>query len=324
MRTLLALAAGLVLAQANPKGEELTLKCLALPKPGRNLKLQGTVALPDGAPVKIILSATEEQVYYSERIRIKLARTSMPVGTVRVPVKDGKFVYEGPAAGPGIYDIVALRQGVAATAEGGRGGQWRQTLYLWDEKDIERLAEGLVTVEGYVKDCRALLKQFEKAIPKETSWNAAAKQLARNLKDQLDQLKKADRSLYSGALNELAGHMDTLNGTMQSFKFVNGEFKSAEDYYGEKEDNRASKFSIQNLVKYMDEVEVVAGREFCLWMIKEFRRSADTKLINAELEKQTRAKHPRITPYADRLKKLKNMTPEDIAYLEKQLRGDEP
>lgn len=324
MRTLLALAMGLVLAQARPKGEELTFKCLSLPKPGRNLKLQGSIALPDGTPIKFVLYATEEQVFYSERIRIKLTQTSLPVAKPVVPVKDGGFVYEGPAAGPGVYNILAFRQGVAATSAGGGGGRWQQTLHLWDEKDIERLAGGLATVEGLVKDCRVLLKQFEKVLPKETSWNAAAKQLSKSLKDQLDQLKKADKSLYSGALNELLGHMDTLNGTMQVFKFVNGEFKSAEDYYGEKEDNRSSKFAIANLIRYMDEVEVVAGREFCLWMIKEFRRSADVKLIDAEVEKQAKAKQPHILPYADRLKKLKDLKPEEIAYLEKQLRGEEP
>jgi hypothetical protein len=330
MSTILSLAIlGPILAQAQapaqaPKAEEYTVKCTVLPTTTRKLRLEGTAPVPDNTMLKFVIYPLVETVYAGERIKIRTIEGSPLTGMPWTPVMGRRFSFDIVGQGPAVYRIRIFKQGSAITATGAGKGQFE--LVLWDDKHLDKLGDELRVAEDAIKDCKPILEQVRKAVENEKLWAASFKQIEKVVDAQQTKLQRTSTVYYPGGLGEAGNTMRILRGTLQAFMFENGQFK-AKDYYGYKNDNRGVQFELPNLIRYIDESVTTVGREFLLWLLKDFRRDgspANAKRIANEVEKQVKVKHPVITSYASSFKKIGELKPEELEFLEKQLRGDEP
>ena len=106
---------------------------------------------------------------------------------------------------------------------------------------------------------------------------------------------------------------------MEVFTWENGKLSGTSSYYtADKKgrDHRGALFGFATLKSYLDEAVKIAGREFGLWIVEEFRRAGSVQAL-ADAVKAHRA-HPGVEPFAARLASLDGA---DLAKLEEELRA---
>jgi hypothetical protein len=85
----------------------------------------------------------------------------------------------------------------------------------------------------------------------------------------------AGKGVYPAALHQIAYTARDLATSMPDFKWLEGKFQGPVTYYTETKKRRTFRqepFEFAALRKYLDEAEIVAGREFGLWIVKDIRR----------------------------------------------------
>lgn len=295
----------------------VALQSTAAPTKGRpTLRVAGKAQLPEGTVVRIALQRLEE----SERMgRLVSTPVDSPL-TMFHQVRGKKIsAIDFPGVGPGLYRaVVELPEGSSAPAAPPR--KWEFTLPAWDEALIGQLEPGLVQVDERMEEALKLLDRFREGCLSKEVWEASSKELVREAQEFVRKLDQTEaRKLYPASIGVIRFTMQSLTGHAAAFKFgEDGKFAGAHHrHLGEIKTLHQEEFTFDNLRKDVAEAGALAGREFSLWVIREFHRGGALKDALKE-----HSKHPGISSFADRLAKMFSGD-EDPDALEKEIRGVE-
>lgn len=284
MRTVVA-AALLVLGVESGEQDELQLSLTCKPPSFKVrrplLVLQGTCPLPDGVVLKVNLSRAAESLVGSE-----LQSVYVGAGSGTSETEGKKFVYDTAIDGPGKYnaqvvilnDMQEERLAAEVKKKAGAKRSWQFELLVWGDELIPQVAPKLTELHALITETRDLLKRFEKACQSEQGWASEAKPLvAEGTKLQAKLDRHELKAFYPAAVNNLYYTVRNVVNNAPYYTFQDGKFTGAKDYHadGSKvKTYRGEEFNWDNLKRYIEESLSVGGREFCLWVVKDLRRTA--------------------------------------------------
>jgi len=311
-------------APSTPEGQDRTVTLSASLPPlrdsYRNLRLDGTAALPDRAILKMSIHRLEE-----DSLGARLAAKSEAVSSGLVEVRSGRFGGLCPwqRPGPAVVTVEAIEDFQREEHRGKFGGRsWRFEFPAWGPELAPRLSPLLREVDSFPAEVKNLVSRFEEACRStEAAWKASKAGLmdrAQRLRSRIESCEA--RRLYPAAVNHLVYTMDSLLGSAPHFAWEEGKFAGPTTYYvaaGERtKDFRGADFAFDRLRAYADEAGPMAGRELGLWIVRELRRGGPRSALSAVLLEQ--AAHPGFAPFAPR---LETAAPEDLAALEAEIRA---
>lgn len=335
MLTRIAVAAAAVLVALGPVAaesrdqEELAISLTCKPpsfKVRRPLLiLNGTCPLPDGVVLKVNLSRVTEA---ASGMAIEPFYVGAGNGTADVEGK--KFLYDATIDGPGKFNVQVsliedlqekhLAAEVKKRASGKKNFQFE--FLVWGDDLIPQIGPKLNDVTALINETRELVKRFEKASASEAGWAQESKPLvAEGTKWQAKLEHHELKSYYPAAVNTLYYTMRNVVNNAPYYTFAGGKFTGARDYHaaGEKVKTfRNEDFNWDNLKKYVDEAAQIAGREFCLWVLKDLRRTAGSMRNEVVEAIKAQKTAPGVDVWQERLQKA---TITDIDALEVEIRG---
>ncbi len=321
------LAAALWLAflpgAASPQAEEttLSLKLAALPTKAKpRMQLEGAASLPDATVLRVTLHRLQEHAAGGQ-----ILTTSNISRGGFTPVKGRKFGYNAIVEGAGAYRAVvelldedqapALREGLKGKA---RQRRWEFDFPAWTDESLAGLGPRLAEIEAAVKETVEVIRQFARASAAASTWKAESARLAKQAGDLIARIDKSEYArLYTAAAGELVAVLRNVQANANYLVFTpDGKLEGAFDYHtgGKAETYRAEEFSFDRMAKYAEEVVDLGGREFCLWLVKDVRRSGSLREPLRKALKELE-KRPGVDPHAEALERG-----EDLDDLEKLLR----
>lgn len=289
------------------------------------LSLQGACPLPDGVVVKVNLSRAAESVVGGE-----LQPVYVGAGSGTSEIEGKRFGYDTVVDGPGKYNAQILLlddmqdQLVAAEVKRKAGARraWHFELLVWGDELIHQLPPKLAELHALIAETRELFKRFETACQSEQRWTAESKPLvAEGTKLQAKLDKHELKAFYPAAVNNLYYTLRNVVNNAPYYTFEDGTFTGAKDYHADGtkvKTYRGEEFNWDNLKRYVEESLTVGGREFCLWVVKDLRRTAGQlrpELVEAVKSQRTAAG---VEVWQDRLQKA---TFSDLDALEAEIRG---
>lgn len=310
---------------AKPADDQTITLSIKPPSPrskAQILRLEGTAQMNDDVMMMFNLHRMEE-MYAGGRLDIQYLNTGM----ARAKIDSKKFVADQNVDAFGAYLINAVfveeyQKPAILEATKGKytGKQWSFKVAGWSDDHLKELPEKLLDMDVLSNEALELLKKFEKASASQQTWLAEEKSLTLELAKYLVRIQRSDsRIFFSATNNQIFFTMRNVQGTSPYFVWKDGQFAGGKSYHSEGEEIKTFRnegFTYDNLKKYVSEGPTLAGREFCLWLIKDIRRLGTLKPSLAEGLKQ-HAEHPGVAPYAER---LKTALPADCDELEKAIR----
>jgi hypothetical protein len=290
------------------------------------LVLNGSLALSDGIIVKVNLSRAGEGMSGNEIIPSYVGAGN---GTAEVAGK--KFVYDTPIEGPGKYvvqiSLVEELQERPLAAEIKKKAGDKRTLQreflVWNDELISQISPKLNELHTLITECREMAKKFERATLSKEGWGSESKGLVLEGQKLQNRLQNHElHAYYPAAVNNLFFTIRNVVNNAQYYTFgADGKFSGARDYHADDQKVqtfRKEDFNWDNLKRYIEESSGIGGREFCLWIIKDLRRTAGQmrpEIVDA-IKSQKAA--PGVDFFQDRLQKA---TITEIDALEKEIRG---
>jgi hypothetical protein len=303
----------------------LTLTCKPPPPRARmpKLKLDGQVPLPEDVILKLNV-LKQFEVWAGGRIET----TTMTTGGGFAEVKGKKFSFEPGIDGPALYQVVVVYADgnqipkVAQSLKGKITHKiWEFKFPGWGDELAKELMPKLLELESLRTDSLDLVRRYEKACVSQQAWNAEAKQITKENATLQAKLERSEaRNLYPAAYSQVFFTIRSLQGTSPYFHWEGGKFAGGKSYHADNQEiktHRDEKYDYTNLKRYVEESDVVAGREFCLWVVKDLRRAAGKLSSDLAEALKTNALKPGIAPWAERLQKA---VVEDLDPLEKEIR----
>ncbi len=306
--------------------EDQTITLTVKPPAGRGkaptLKLEGTAQMIDDVTLLFNLHRMEE-MYVGGRLDAQYLNS----GIARAKVESKKFSSELNADALGPYLINAIfveeyqKTAVLEATKGKYTGlQWSFKAAAWNDDHLKDLSTKLLEMDALSGEALEILKKYEKASVSQPAWLAEGKTLTAELMKYLKRIENSDSKIYfSAANNQVFFTMRNVQGTSPFFIWKDGKFAGGKSYHAEGEEiktYRNEPFTYDNLVRYVSEGPSIAGREFCLWLIKDIRRVGSLKPVLAEALK-VHTEHAGVAPYAER---LKTALPADCDELEQAIR----
>ena len=320
-----ALCSGALAAQ-DGKVEMILAAKVPNPKAKRPLlRFDGAVPLPDMAVLFISVSRGYE-TWTGGRLEPNAAGT----GGVMAQVKERKFALENPIDGPGLFQVrVDLREELQnpkilehLKKNPIQPRTWNFAFSAWSEDLLGTLVSSLQELDQLAAEAGDMVKRFETACAKEEVWKAQAKDLnAENAKLLKRCEQSALKALYPAALSQIHYTVRNLQGNSPYFTFEAGKFVGATSYHADQQKLktfREEDFTYENFKRYVTESVSVAGREFCLWILKDYRRAGNQLHPDAVEAINQMKGHPGVVEFVERLKALKA---EELAQAEKEIRA---
>jgi hypothetical protein len=291
-------------------------------------RFQAQSPLPDG--LEFTIRAERLEVQEEDRILKNGVRSSL-LGSATL--RNGGFEFEWPHKGPGrVRLLVSAKdalQNVDLTkklrelnvSESAR--QWTFETCAWDEKLLAQLSPQLKGVIELAADVRDLLDRVVQASDFKDAIETQKKVFVR----EAEKLQaRADGLAASGLFPEAARRIGytarDLAQAIPIFTWKDGKFDGPRSYYtnGEKsKTHRNEPFEFAALFGYLKEAELVADREFGLWVFEEFRRAGPRAVLAETVRPEER--RPGLAEVAGRLKQLVHeLHGVDTATLERDLR----
>jgi hypothetical protein len=326
---ILALAGGLAASQeaAPPSEVALAFKASGFKTKFPRLQLSGGArTLPDGTQLKITLHRLEEGWVHGGRLEGFYAAA----GSGRADVHDRKFECPMGLAGPGkvlvqvdYLDEMQRQEISDALKRKLPVKRWTFEFLCWGDELAPELGPRLKEFSELAAAALAMLRRFEEAVATQDGWLAQGKEIER---DNARLLAKVNASplkpYYPAALSQIGAALQGLASASRGLKFENGKLAGITDYHADDrpaETHRKEPLNTANLKRYCEEASALAGREFCLWIVKDLRRTAGT--LNAAFLpalQETKKANPGVAPFADRLEKAGLA---DLDALETAIRG---
>jgi hypothetical protein len=290
------------------------------------LQLQGTASvLPDGTRVKLNLFRLEE----SYMLGGKLEGVFTPAGGGLADVNDRKFSYEAGITGAGKYMVEVLYLDDIQSQEISDQLKkklpqkvWQFEFLCWGDELAPELPAKLKELQTLGNEVLDMVKRFESACKSEESWKAEGKAIVKDNAKLLPKVENSTlRNYYPAAMIQMFYTIRNLQGTAQYFHFEKGQFAGGRSYHADNQEiktYREEAFNFANLKRYVEESMAVAGREYCLWVIKEMRRTGGPVKDDLLAVLKNAKDYPGILPFAERLEKASLA---DIDLLELEIRG---
>lgn len=317
MNSLLILAAALVAAQASP--ELVTVRLASGPKKGAGeLRYEGKAMFPDGVVLKGTLFRSEERLTEG-RLAPELTEVASDVGTV----EGRRIAFKVPVSGPGLYRLVVeLREDLQEpdllpSITKSLPGKWTLDHPVWGDEFVVPLVSRLRDFDQQVDTAIDLIRRFAGATSTSQSWKDHYPALDKEVTGLLKKLDQAGlEKVYPAAALELRLTMRNLKGNAEAMVFgEDGLCRGSIDYRTQKPTKtiHSEDFTFEAIRKDLDAAKGAAGREFLLWILKDFRRSGARSELSSILGSE--ARRPGVGPFAEALNGFK-----DVDGAEKQIR----
>ena len=327
---LLALLAPAGAAQEDdPFGVTLTFKPPSFKTRQVSLVLNGTAALPDGTILKLNLARMTEQA-----IRQELQPMPVGAGSGTATVMGRKFVYSSAIPSPSKYSVqISLIEDLQDKSiamdlkkKTGAKRQWNFEFLVWSDELIPQVSSKLPDLISLVQDCRELVNKFEKAAATKGQWEAEMKPLVaegNKLQHKLDYHEL--KAFYPASVNNLSYTIRNVVGNAPYYTYgADGKFTGAKDYHADNNQVKTfqgESFDWVNLKRYVENTPAMGGREFCLWIVKDLRRTGGQMRPEIQEALKTHKAAPGVDMFQERLAKA---TITELDPLEVQIRGAKP
>jgi hypothetical protein len=316
-------------AGARQASEELPLSLTCKPPSFKTKKptllLNGSCPLADGIVLKMNLSRVIESLAGGE-----LQQTYEGAGGGTVEIESKKFSYDTTIDGPAKFlATIALpvdmqdKQHAAEVKKRTANKQtWQFEFLVWGDDLVGQIGPKLTELQSVIAETRDLLKKFEAACASEQSWLAQSKELVAEANKLRSKLEKHElKAYYPAAVTNMYYTVRNIITNAPYYTFSDGKFTGAKDYHADSKKvstYRNEDFSWDNLKRYVEESAPCAGREFCLWIVKDLRRTAGQMRPEIQEAVKQQQKAAGVDFFADRLQKA---TISDLDALEAEIRG---
>ena len=312
--------------QEDSLGMSLTCKTPSFKVRKPLLILNGACALPDGVWLKLNMSRVVEQMLGNE-----ISPLYLGAGNGTTGVNGKKYLYDIPIDGPGKYivtvaiiDDLQERHLVAEVKKKAGNRRNHQFEFLvWSDDLISTVSSKLNEMKALTDECREMVKKFEKAATAKVQWEAESKPMTAEGTRLVNKLETHELKVhFPAAVGNLWYTIRTVVNNAPYYTYgADGKFTGAKDYHadGQKVQTfRGEDFNWDSLKRYIDDTPVFAGREFCLWIIKDLRRTAGQMRPDIQEALKTHKADPGVEFWQERLTKA---TFSDLDALEKEIRG---
>lgn len=309
-----------------PDDLPLTLTCTSpsFKNPNPELVLKGTCPLPDGVILKLVLTHLTEEV--SEGV---MRQHAWGAGSSIFEINHGAFSGERTIAAPGTYAIeVSLPEDLQekhlveeVRKEAKTARAWKFEFFVQDPHPMKLAGFRLSLLHFEISQALSLLMKFESFTVTPQAWAAGQKALLREAVDLQRSLENSPvRSYYPAASRHFALTLDWVINNSRFFGFRANLLLGPLDRAGNPLPTlRGEKFSWETMKRYVEESYSVGGREFCLWTVKDLRRTQG--IISPETLKALQAEE-RIVGVAPWAARLKTATLESLDALEAEIRNE--
>jgi hypothetical protein len=290
------------------------------------LVLNGTAGLPDGVILKVNLSRMTEQAVGAE-----LQAIPVGAGNGTSDVQGKKFVYDTAIDGPAkfnvtvslVEDLQERHLAAEVKKKAGARRQWMFEYLVWGDDLVPTIAGRLPDLLALVEDCRQLINKFEKASATKAQWDVEMKPLsAEGNKFQAKIDNHELKAYFPAAVNNLCYTVRNVVNNSPYYTYGDdGKFSGAKDYHADNNKVKTfqgEEFNWANLKRYIENTPAMAGREFCLWVVKDMRRTAGT--LRPEV-KEAISRHKTAAGVDFFQERLVKATISDLDALETVIRG---
>jgi hypothetical protein len=305
--------------------KEITLRCVsAVTKGGSPLKLEGTAPLPDRTVLRLSLYRVEERGAEG-----RLVPEMSEIGVVLMGVKFKRIRFDRWVGKPGIYRAVVevvdedQNPAIAETTRKLVVRKYTFDFAVWGDDLALRLGPGLVEVDELAEQALGIVGRFAATAVSTESLTEATPELEREVGDLLREIDRCEaRPLYPAAIQEIKASLRFLNGNASALTVTeDGKLllRLGELTRGAVKAERLIDFDFEKLKARVKEAVPLAGREFALWVLKEFKRAGIREGLLECVREQ--AEHAGVSVFAERLEKL-TTADVDLLELEKEIRGE--
>jgi hypothetical protein len=316
-------------AQEDPFNLTLNFKAPTFKTRQSQLVLNGTAALPDGTILKINLTRLTEKA-------IKQEIHPMPVGagSGTATVEGRKFVYTTTVDGPSKYsvqislidDLQDRPVAMELKKKAGAKRQWNFEYLIWGDDLISTISSKLPELMTLVSDTRDMVNRFEKAAASKGQWEAEIKPLSAQGSKFLVKMDNHElKAFFPAAVNTLSYTLQDIVTNAPYYTYgPDGKFSGAKDYHADNNKVKTfqgEEFDWANLKRYLESAPSIGGREFCLWIVKDLRRTGGQQRPDLQSALKTHKAAPGVDFFQERLQKA---TITDIDALEVAIRGAKP
>ncbi len=239
--------------------------------------LKGSTRLPERTRLRVALSLRREHL--SDDRLVSLLEEG---NTSTANVVDGDFVVSSEALfrGPFTFKIdfpeALQRQDVLDQLKGWKGARsWILECAGWGDDLVPALHPGLLALESLLQEAREHLKLFEEALASEERWKVDGPRVLLNGERLQRKIEAKGPGLYPAGWDLLHRTMRDAVGGARLSQWKDGKWTGPVTYHADKEPvktHRGEPYSLARLKEYLEQAQVVAVREFCLWIIKDVRR----------------------------------------------------
>jgi len=320
---LAALLLGTALSAQEPTALALTCKG-PFPK-GRMsvLQFQGEGRLPNLAVVEVSI-AQHFEYWETNKLKVRIA----DAGGFMARFENGRFAGQKPVPAPGIYgakvDLFDENQNeaVGKLTKNLNPKKWSFLFSAFGDDLMGQLEAKLGVIDELAGEALAILKEFQEGSVKEDAWKSLEPQLEPRIKKLRAKAEVHEvRDYYRASMTEIHSTIEVVHQNLRYIVFKDGKFAGAKDYHAgdnQVKTHQGDPYAHENFLRYIQQAPAIAGRELCLWIIKDFRRSGNAlRVETAELIKRV-SKRAGVAEFAERLAAL---TPEQADALEKDVRN---
>lgn len=295
---------------------KIKLSCTSIVTSSKQVGLvfKGQCNLPDYATLELRLLRLTETASEDE-----IHSVLFPVDIATCKPKEGKFEYEFVPGTPGRYYVKL--QLLAPVYPDGKKREWGFEFLAWDDAFIGKVAPMLTKVQALISETKDLIEKLELASVNERDWSSSSKTLFLEGLRLKSKLRDSElKPYYPAAMKELYYTIRDVVDNESNYAFANGKFEGPRKAHAERQNiktHRNEEFTWPNLKRSCDSAVDHAGREFCLWILRDVSRT-DRK-IRPEVQALIAAYKdvPGVEHWQERLQKI---TAEKMGTLEALIR----
>ena len=300
--------------QDAPKTEpdKITVRALVIPSARKNLVLGGEARLKEGTLLKVAIAKIGDNYAWGSGEIKKSSPTPFPR---YVPVTRKKFKLEFPGTkvwGPGLYKVT-----IETVRDGGKT-KITKDVACWPESFTRKFDDTLKEFDELADETIRSIQAVNQAASLGPQAFKAAAAVVKKMSTHLKKINKSQGSkVFQIAIGLVTGPLVNVIAQAEKFKWdARGKFVGPNDYYGPGESSYGGEFSFPNEIDNVRKAYEIAGREFSLWVIRDFRRKGalTPSMVNAV---RKHAEHVGVIEYAAR---LENLTLENVDAVEKAVR----
>jgi hypothetical protein len=320
MSMLLAIA--VLLVAQDPPADLVTVRLTSAPKRGAGeARFDGRALFPDGVALQVRLFRVEERLKDGV-----LAPEVIDEICNDVPTVEGRRIAFALAVkDPGSYRVsVEYREhlqepDILAAVKKSAPGKWTFEPSVWGDDFVAGLGTKLRDFDHQVEAAISLIRRFDAATASSQTWKDQYPGLDKELTGYLKKFDQAAlERLFPAAGLELRSTMRNLKGNAEAILFGDdGKCRGSIDYRTQKltKTIHSEDFTFDALVKDVEGAKRAVGREFLLWIIKDFRRAGARTALSDAIRSE--AQRPGVAPYVEALEGFK-----DLDLTEKRIRDE--